>query len=242
MQFQAANMHDPGFRQLFDHLDEVGFFIKDEAYRIVHANRAFYRRLGFETLDALIGKDDFELFPRPLAEAFRRDDEDVLNKGVDMPDLVELFLNPHGLPAWFVTHKFPVRNPDGTPIGVMGVVQPLDQQRGLNVRDAAVAQAVKQMLQNPGHIESLAELAASLKLSHRHFDRRFKVATGMTPGQFLVRCRIQNACLRLQDPEARIADLALDLGYCDQSAFTAQFRTRMGVTPAKYQRRFGHDV
>lgn len=34
-------------------------------------------------------------------------------------------------------------------------------------------------------------------------------------------------------------EIALELGYCDQSAFTSQFRQRMGITPLRYRREFG---
>ncbi|MEM0969978.1 MAG: AraC family transcriptional regulator, partial [Verrucomicrobiota bacterium] len=78
-----------------------------------------------------------------------------------------------------------------------------------------------------------------LGMSHRHFDRRFKEDTGLTPNQFLGRSRIQNACHLLQTTDTPIAQIALDLGFCDQSAFTAQFRRRMGQTPLRYRKTFG---
>lgn len=236
--FLAETGNLAGFPALFDHLDRIAFFAKDRRFRIVFANRYFYERLGFTEEREIVGKNDFELFPEPLAEKFRRDDERVLRTGAAMPRMVELFLSRQGLPEWFLTNKMPVTGPSGKTVGVMGTVQRFDQDRGLASRDRAVSRAVERMLEAPGEIGSLSEMATGLGLSHRHFDRRFKEDTGLTPKQFLGRSRVQAGCRALRETDLPIAEIAIDLGYCDQSAFTAQFKKRMGITPARYRREF----
>lgn len=238
-EFLAEIGHDGGFPHLFDHLDQIAFFLKNRHFQIVYANRHFYARLGFETESQIIGKDDFELFPSPLASKFREDDRRVLETGEEMAHMVELFLNRQGLPDWFITNKMAVLSKDRKPVGVMGTVQRYNQGRGLSSADPAIATAVQRMLERPGEIFSVAKLARELNLSHRHFDRRFKEETGLTPKQFLGRSRVQLACKMLQQHETTIGDIALELGYCDQSAFTTQFHSRMGLTPHRYRKQFG---
>lgn len=228
-----------GFLALFDHLDQVAFFLKNSDFKIVAANRFFFERLGFREERDIIGKDDFELFPKPLANKFRSDDERVLRTGEKMPEMVELFLSRQGLPDWYLTTKLPVTGQAGRRIGVMGTVQRFDQSRGLTSPDKAISNAVKRMLDQPGEIDSLSGLASELGLSHRHFDRRFKEDTGLTPKQFLHRSRVEAGCRALRETSDPISEIAIDLGYCDQSAFTSQFRKRMGITPLKYRREFG---
>ena len=152
--------------------------------------------------------------------------------------MVELFLSRQGLPDWFVTTKMPIRDLAGNPAGIMGTVQRYNQKRGLNSADPAIAKTVRRMLEEPGGIDLLSDLAAELGMSHRNFDRRFKEDTGLTPKQFLGRSRVQLGCQMLQQTDAPIAEIAIDLGYCDQSAFTAQFRQRMGYTPNRYRKTF----
>ncbi len=65
-----------------------------------------------------------------------------------------------------------------------------------------------------------------------------KTASASPPQNYLIKTRIQAACDALREPGTQIADVAIDLGFCDQSAFTAQFRRHMGITPLKYQREF----
>jgi AraC-like DNA-binding protein len=55
----------------------------------------------------------------------------------------------------------------------------------------------------------------------------------------MVRSRIEKACQRLRETEKSITDIAYELGFCDQSAFTAQFRKRMTLTPKKYREQYG---
>lgn len=228
-----------GLPSLFESVDQVAFFLKNRRFQIVYANRFFYRRLGFTEEEQIVGKEDFELFPKPLAEKFRRDDELVLATGEPMPHLVELFLSRQGLPDWYLTNKVPVMTQEGKPAGVMGTVQRYDHEKTLGATDSPVSQAVEKMLSEPGEIESLHEFAKTFRVSYRHFDRIFKESTGLTPKQFLSRSRIQAACEMLRQSTKPIAEIAIELGYCDQSALTSQFRKRMGFTPLQYRKRFG---
>ncbi|MEM7602603.1 MAG: PAS domain-containing protein [Verrucomicrobiota bacterium] len=126
-QFQREIGYRTDFCQLFNELERVAFFLKNRRFQIVFANRVFFERLGFSEEEQIVGKDDFELFPRPLATKFRRDDESVMRTGISSPRMVELFLTRHGLPEWYVTNKRPVLNQKGQPAGVMGTVQRYDQ-------------------------------------------------------------------------------------------------------------------
>ena len=47
--------------------------------------------------------------------------------------------------------------------------------------------------------------------------------------------RIDAARRMLRESEAPIARIALACGYCDQSAFTRQFKAVTGLTPAQYR-------
>ena len=223
---------------LMQHLENVSFFMKNHEYRLVHGNEHFYRRFGLETELDIVGKSDFELFPKPLAKKFRRDDEIIMATKREMLGIIELFLNRQRLPDWYVTNKMPVYNKKGKTIGVMGTIQRLDQNRALATTDRIVTELIQLIVDDPGRQLSLAKFAQEKSLSHRQLDRRFKEATGLTPQQFLNRKRIEVACQLLRSERTPILTIALDLGYCDQSAFTTQFRQCMGITPLKYRNEF----
>jgi AraC-like DNA-binding protein len=79
-------------------------------------------------------------------------------------------------------------------------------------------------------------LAAIAQLSPSYFSRLFKLSTGLSPHQYLLRQRIECARELLADPGRRVAEVSYELGFPSQSHFTTVFRTLVGVTPRAYQR------
>ena len=227
------------FLAMFDTLEGISFFAKDRNFCLIYANPPFYRRLGLQSQKELLGKNDFELFPEPLAKKFRKDDEWIIGNAKPMTDLVELFLNLQGIPAWYLTNKFPIMNKKAQPIGVMGTVQRYDKDSLRLTRDDKMESVIDQLRAEDVNAPSIKRLAGANGISHRQLNRRFKEATGLTPQQFMMRSRIERACEELRKTDRPLSDIAYELGFCDQSAFTAQFRKRMTLTPKKYREQYG---
>lgn len=82
---------------------------------------------------------------------------------------------------------------------------------------------------------SIAELADLAAVSRYHLIRVFRLNTGLTPHAYQIDCRINKARLMLRDGEP-LSDLALQLGFNDQSHFQRAFRQRTSITPGQYQR------
>jgi AraC family transcriptional regulator len=84
----------------------------------------------------------------------------------------------------------------------------------------------------------LADLAAVVNLSSYYFIKLFKQSTGMTPCQYLLQQRVQQAQeLLAQQRQVAIADIALQCGFTNQSHFTKSFRRLVGTTPKVYRNR-----
>ena len=98
---------------------------------------------------------------------------------------------------------------------------------------------IEQLRPEGNNASSINRLAKANGMSHRQLNRRFKEATGLTPQQFMMRSRIEQACEELRETDRPLSDIAYELGFCDQSAFTAQFRKRMALTPKKYREQYG---
>jgi AraC family transcriptional regulator len=82
----------------------------------------------------------------------------------------------------------------------------------------------------------LDELAALTSLSRSYFCTMFRHATGSSPHEWLTGLRLERARQLLRNPNARITDIALAIGYQTPSAFTAAFRRHIGATPSDYRR------
>lgn len=81
---------------------------------------------------------------------------------------------------------------------------------------------------------TLVELGAIAQLSPYHFARLFKQSTGTTPHQYVLQCRIQRAQHLLRHSSLSLAEIAISVGFCDQSHLTRCFKRLVGVTPTKF--------
>jgi AraC-like DNA-binding protein len=77
-------------------------------------------------------------------------------------------------------------------------------------------------------------------MGKRTLQRLFHEYVGVSPKWGIQRYRLHEAAQRLaDDPDLSLADLALDLGYCDQAHFVRDFRSVVGRPPAAYARSAG---
>lgn len=83
---------------------------------------------------------------------------------------------------------------------------------------------------------SLADLAAITGLSQSRFGRGFKASTGLTPFKWLLDVRIQRAQLLLLQGDLPLPEVALSVGFAEQSHFTRAFRHLVGTTPGDWRR------
>lgn len=81
---------------------------------------------------------------------------------------------------------------------------------------------------------SLESLAGAAGLSPFHFARLFKRSTGLSPHQYLLRCRVERARGLLMRAKASIAEVAVEVGFCDQSHLAAHFKRVYGVSPKAF--------
>lgn len=81
----------------------------------------------------------------------------------------------------------------------------------------------------------LRDLAAIADVSPGHFGDQFKVSTGQTPFRFILRRRIGRAKELLLNRDMPIVDVALNVGFANQSHFTVNFRKLTGTTPARFR-------
>jgi AraC-like DNA-binding protein len=88
------------------------------------------------------------------------------------------------------------------------------------------------------HRISLPELAGIAGLSAGHFSRAFKQSVGMSPHRYLLKRRIAAAADLIRDTDRPLADVALNVGFCDQSHFTRVFARESGETPSAFRRRY----
>lgn len=108
-----------------------------------------------------------------------------------------------------------------------------------NVIDKArIRTVIDFMTANLHRKASLSELAGVTNLSRSRFSRLFKSETGVSPGEYLIRLRMERACQLLEATTfLSIKQIMAEVGYYNKSNFARQFKRYFYVTPSEYRKR-----
>jgi PAS domain S-box-containing protein len=226
------------FYRLFEVLPDVYFFVKNRKGQIIAANENFAKRMGGKKESDIIGKTGFDLCPEELARKYEADDQQVMQTGKALINRIELNQDVDGSVDWLVTSKIPLFGKNGRKIGIAGVAR--------NVKEADVffqpydqlAKVIQLISKEFNRNISVAELAAMLHMSLSQFERKFRQVFKMSPRQYIMNTRINNACVKMGDSNKSLTEIALEVGFYDHSAFTKQFVEYMGITPKAYRKKF----
>src|SRR5690606_19504972 len=116
-------------RTLIDHLPEY-IFIKDRESRFLLANTFTAQVMGAASPDDLLGKTDFDFYPREVAEAFYNCEQEIIRTGKPVLNLEELTIDQvTGEPHWVLTTKLPMRDLSGEIIGIVGTGQDITERK-----------------------------------------------------------------------------------------------------------------
>jgi AraC-like DNA-binding protein len=115
---------------------------------------------------------------------------------------------------------------------------PADQRGWLaGLRDAVVGRALASLHARPADAWTLESLAHEAGLSRSALAERFTALVGEPPMQYLARWRMQAAARLLADGQAKVAAVALQVGYESEAAFSRAFKKATGLPPSDWRRR-----
>jgi AraC-like DNA-binding protein len=86
----------------------------------------------------------------------------------------------------------------------------------------------------PLSIEAVARAAA---ISPFHFIRQFEAVFGVTPHQYRIRCRLDEAKRLLALGQHSVTEVCMAVGFSSLGSFSELFKRRTGAPPSRYQRR-----
>jgi diguanylate cyclase (GGDEF)-like protein/PAS domain S-box-containing protein len=96
-------------------------YIKDTKGRFILDNIAHAHIMGANNPEELIGKRETDVSPKELREWSQADDTAIIEAGQPIFNQEEWIINPSGRKQWLVSTKIPLRDPQGTIIGLVGI-------------------------------------------------------------------------------------------------------------------------
>ena len=122
---RAAANERMSLQALIDKLPD-NLWVKDVNSRFVIANQVTADRIGVAGPQDLIGKTDFELLPKELAQKFYADEQQIVRSGQPMIDMEEI---AWGLKQTISTTKVPLRNDHNEIFGVAGISRDISERK-----------------------------------------------------------------------------------------------------------------
>ena len=104
-------------------------------------------------------------------------------------------------------------------------------------KDDKLTALIQRWSREPHLAENLHATAHRIGMSYSSFRQQFAGRTGLPPHQFLLRLRIDQACLRLAQTDDSVKAIACDCGFTFVESFNRAFRQVKNVTPIEFRRR-----
>ncbi|MCP4683901.1 MAG: PAS domain S-box protein [bacterium] len=107
----------------------VRVFWKDRNLVYTGCNRLFAQDAGLQSPDEVVGKTDYDMLWKPVADRYRADDRKVIDAGMLKLGYEEPQTTEDGQTLWLRTSKVPFRDADGNIIGVLGNYEDVTERR-----------------------------------------------------------------------------------------------------------------
>jgi len=116
-------------RTLVDNVPD-SIYVKDTDGRLVFCNAELARRLGVAAPDELIGKSDFDFYPKILAQKYFADEQRIIKTGQPIISQEEfVHLRKINKKCWLLVTKVPMRDSQGRIIGIIGIGRNITDRR-----------------------------------------------------------------------------------------------------------------
>jgi PAS domain S-box-containing protein len=121
-------------RLVIDNIPQRVFW-KDLRSVYLGCNKNFVRAAGAARPEDIIGKTDYEMaWTRAEADAFRRDDREVMDNDRPIYHIIEPQMQADGRQSWLDTNKVPMHDAEGRVVGILGTYEDITERLAMEER------------------------------------------------------------------------------------------------------------
>jgi len=166
-------------RTLIDNIPD-SIYSKDLAGRKTLANLSDVRLMGMNSEDQVLGKTDYDFYPKELADKFFADDQSVIHSGNPILNREEYIIDEHGEKRWLLSSKLPLRDKDSRITGLVGI------GRDITIRK----KGEKTLKESEEYYRSIVEATNAVlyrlkydSMKYDHINPAIEKLTGYTPAE-----------------------------------------------------------
>ncbi len=149
-------------RTIIDNIPD-GIYVKDLEYRKTLANHADVYHMGCKSESEIIGKDDYELFPKEMAEGFIADDRSVIQTGTPVVNREEYVIDEEGRKHFLLTTKLPFRDKHNKIIGLIGIGRDITERKIAEMERERLIKSLQEALADVKTLSGLLPICANCK-------------------------------------------------------------------------------
>ena len=149
---EALRLSKEQMQSILDNTTSV-IYLKDLQGKYIFINRQ-YQELFHVTKEGIVGKTDYDIFTKEMADAFRANDQKVIKARTPL-EMEEVALHDDGLHT-YISIKFPLFDSNGAPYGVCGISTDItgrkktedmlrEQKKSLEQKNIALNEVLKQI-------------------------------------------------------------------------------------------------
>jgi PAS domain S-box-containing protein len=136
-------------RTLIDSLPDR-IYVKDTSSRFIVCNKAVADDSGAKNPEELLGKTDFDLYPRENAQAYYNEEQQVMRTGVPLINEERPGVSGTGDPVWALNTKVTWRDGSGKVIGIVGANRDITARKKAEEAFRESEQRYKMVVDNIG--------------------------------------------------------------------------------------------
>jgi len=222
-------------KTVLDICPDVFSWFADTEDRLMFVSRMNVEMCNLGSELDVIGKTCAELFPRHMADVYMGKCRQVRKTGRPIFETVYDHASDYSTELR-VGNILPLRTPKGEIVGTVSIYRRADSKESTPDWYGKVKKAVAYIDAHYADEISVEAIARESGLSESQFRRVFEKVIAKSPVDYITTIRLNAARKLLMTTDKSIADIAVEVGFFDQSHFIKAFKRERGTTPGKYRR------
>ena len=227
-------------KTVLDICPDIFAWFADMDDRLMFVNRLNVQMCNLKSELDVLGKTCADIWPAHMATIYMERCHRVCATGQPIIETVYDHASDYSTELR-IAHVFPLKTPKGEIIGTMTIYRRAISNESVPDWYGNMKKAVAYIDAHYAENISVADIARESGYSESQFRRVFERVIAKSPSNYITTIRLNAARKLLSTTKKSVTDIAVEVGFFDQSHFTRAFKRERGITPGQYRRQFWNE-